>query len=163
MNRIPDLLHELEMLEKLHLEIGILSDGDTDLTMIASVHEFGVDIGVTEKMRAFLHSIGIHLKPETTVIKIPERSFMRGGFDNKLHDIDKTIQHLLGQVFDGKLDAVTFYESIGGQVVSYLQEYLTALSSPPNHPVTVERKGSSQPLIDTGRLRDGITFKVVGK
>lgn len=33
---------------------------------------------------------------------------------------------------------------------------------PPLKPETVKRKGSSRPLIDTGRLRDSITHKVEG-
>lgn len=35
-------------------------------------------------------------------------------------------------------------------------------SWPPLRPETIKRKGSSRPLIDTGRLRDSITHKVEG-
>lgn len=48
------------------------SDGKP-LVNIAAVHEFGAEINVTDKMRGYLHSIGLHLKPTTTVIKIPAR------------------------------------------------------------------------------------------
>ena len=161
MNKIPELVQNLQELGQHHLEIGILSEGDTELTMIASVHEFGVQIQVTPAMRAFLHHIGIHLKKETETINIPERSFVRSGWDAKLPDIEQKITMLLDAVLMGEIDAMTFYNSIGGQVVVYLQEYLTALSSPPNHPATVEQKGSSNPLVDTGRLKDASTWRVV--
>ncbi len=43
---------------------------------IAAVHEFGCTIGVTPKMRAYLHYHGIHLKKSTTHIHIPARPFL---------------------------------------------------------------------------------------
>lgn len=52
---------------------------DSDLTNaeLGAVHEFGVTINVTEKMRNYLHSQGIHLKKDTTTVVIPTRSFLR--------------------------------------------------------------------------------------
>ena len=44
---------------------------------IAAVHEFGCTIGVTPKMRAYLHHQGIHLKASTQYIHIPARPFLR--------------------------------------------------------------------------------------
>ena len=41
-----------------------------------------------------------------------------------------------------------------------IQGEITALSSPPNSPVTIARKGSSKPLIDTGAMRAAVTWKV---
>jgi phage gpG-like protein len=42
----------------------------------APPHEFGARIKVTRRMRAYLHFIGIHLKPSTTHITIPKRAFL---------------------------------------------------------------------------------------
>ena len=44
---------------------------------IAAVHEFGCTIGVTPKMRAYLHHLGLHLKASTQYINIPPRPFLR--------------------------------------------------------------------------------------
>lgn len=44
---------------------------------LGAIHEFGATINVTEKMRAYLHHIGIHLKKDTTTVVIPTRSFLR--------------------------------------------------------------------------------------
>lgn len=41
------------------------------------VHEFGTIIQVTAKMRAFLHTKGIHLPASKEVVRIPERPFAR--------------------------------------------------------------------------------------
>ena len=71
--------------QKYSIRVGIIGNKayekhpHTDLTMaeLGAIHEFGATINVTEKMRAYLHYIGVHLKPETTSIVIPTRSFLR--------------------------------------------------------------------------------------
>ncbi|NMB25460.1 MAG: hypothetical protein GX986_08015 [Firmicutes bacterium] len=68
---------------------------------------------------------------------------------------------MLRQVLLLQLPVQTFFETIGDYIVGQLKEYVTQVSSPPNHPFTVAAKGSSQPLIDTGRMRDAITHRVV--
>ena len=42
----------------------------------APVHQYGADIKVTPKMRAYLHSQGIHLRKSTNEIHIPARPFL---------------------------------------------------------------------------------------
>lgn len=44
-----------------------------------------------------------------------------------------------------------------------VQQYMTDLKDPPNSAVTIERKGSSNPLIDTGALRASVTWKISSK
>ena len=48
---------------------------------LAGIHEYGCKIKVTDKMRAYLHSQGLHLKDSTEYITIPERAFLRNGYD----------------------------------------------------------------------------------
>jgi phage gpG-like protein len=59
--------------------------------LIASVHEFGCKIRVTEKMRKFLHAQGLHLRKDTEYITIPQRSFLRLGFDKNKEEIEQLI------------------------------------------------------------------------
>ena len=47
------------------------------LNQLHRIHEEGALIRVTEKMRAFLHFIGLHLKASTTIIRIPPRPAFR--------------------------------------------------------------------------------------
>jgi phage gpG-like protein len=71
--------------QKYSIKVGIIGDKayqkheDSDLTNaeLGAVHEFGCTINVTEKMRAYLHHIGIHLRKDTTSVVIPTRSFLR--------------------------------------------------------------------------------------
>jgi len=161
--KVPEFLEMLDELFNTHLEIGVFGEDDSEMVMIASVHEFGVKIKVTDKMRAYLHSIGIHLKPSTKTIKIPERSFIRAGYDKEKENIIRESEKLLEKVMKLELPVKVFFETLGELIVGMIQKYLTDLSSPPLHPATIASKGSSNPLIDTGRLRESITYKVVRK
>ncbi len=52
-------------------------------------------------------------------------------------------------------------EQVGVVAVGKAQLYMTQLKTPPNAASTIKRKGSSNPLIDTGALRQSVSFKVV--
>ena len=161
-NRIPKLINDLEYLANHKIEIGILSgEATSEVLMIAAVHEFGTRISVTDAMRGYLGAIGIHLRAETTEINIPERSYIRSGFDEQVDGIQKTSETLLDGVLQGRTTGRAMLEALGGVIVSKMQQYLIDLSEPSNHPVTVEQKGSSNPLVDTGQLQSSITWKVV--
>lgn len=62
---------------------------------LAHIHEFGTVINVTDRMRRFLHAVGLHIKDSTTKIIIPERSFLRTGWDEIEPDIvPSVIEHV---------------------------------------------------------------------
>lgn len=50
---------------------------------------------------------------------------------------------------------------IGSIAVGKVQQYMTELQDPPNAPSTVKKKGSSNPLIDTGALRQSVTYSII--
>lgn len=160
-NNIPKYLDMMNGLLANQIHIGIFGADDSQILMIASVNEFGCSITVTPKMRAYLHSQGMHLKASTTEIKIPERSFVRSGFDDREKDIQSRAIKLLKKVLRMELDIDTFFSLIGQRIVDELQQYMTSIDKPANHPYTTEHKESSNPLVDSGRMRDSITYKVV--
>jgi|LSQX01.3.fsa_nt_gb hypothetical protein len=160
-NNIPKLLEVLDALWSHQIQIGIFGSDGSTILMIASVQEFGCKITVTPKMRAYLHSQGLHLKASTKQINIPERSFIRSGFDEQKVRYEKQAAKLLDKVLHLAIPVDTFFSVLGEYIAGQLQTYLTDISTPPNHPFTIARKGSSNPLIDTGRLRQAITHKVV--
>ncbi|NGP45972.1 hypothetical protein G4V62_13820 [Bacillaceae bacterium SIJ1] len=158
-NKIPDLMKNLSGMKKRQLEVGVLEDGEQ--AMIAHVNEYGVDIDVTDEMRGYLSAMGLHLRKDTTVIRIPERSFLRSGWDENEDDISKKIEDLLPEVLDLDIDPETFIDMIGLEVVGRLKDRLIEVSDPPNHPFTEEQKGSSNPLVGReGSLLDSITHRV---
>ncbi len=129
---------------------------------LAGIHEYGCTIPVTPKMRAFLHHQGLHLKESTTVIKIPERSFLRTGHDENVDRIIKQTERAIGQVLAGKMSVDDMLDLYGEQMATAIKKYMRDLKSPANHSFTVDQKGSSNPLVDTGQLIESITWRKTG-
>lgn len=160
-NNIPKHKKMLEELFSYKIQIGIFGESGSDILVIANVNEFGCQVKVTNKMRNYLRVMGLPLKNETEYINIPERSFIRSGFDEKQKDIESRAVLLLKKVLLMELDVQTYYDLLGDYISGQLKDYMTDLDSPPNHPFTIERKGSSNPLIHESHLRQSITHKVV--
>ena len=160
-NRIPDLVRELQYLASHQVEIGIFADASRDgavpMLVIAAVNEFGAKI---PKRQARFEDLDDE-NPEKWII-IPERSYLRAWFDENVDVLQATMERLIGQVVEGKISGRAALETIGGYVVTHVQAYMVDLKTPPNAPSTIARKGSSNPLIDTGQLKDAITWRVVG-
>ena len=119
----------------------------------------GCDIPVTPKMRAFLHSQGLHIKDSTTHIKIPERSFLRAGHDENADRVMKQTERAISLVLDGKMSVDDMLDLCGQQFATAIKTYMRDLRDPANHPYTIDQKGSSNPLIDTGGLLESIIWR----
>lgn len=94
---------------------------------------------------------------------IPERSFIRDGFDKIKSQIIELIESGLPKVITGKLDPNKFYDLVGEGCVSLILKYFDTATFKANAPSTIKQKGSSRPLVDTGHMRQAITYKVVSK
>lgn len=110
-------------------------------------------------MRRFLAANGLYLNKKTTHIHIPERSFLRTGFDENVDDVKKKAALLMAQVLDGNMSARGFFTAVGLDLSSKIKDHARDLSSPANHPFTIERKGSSNPLVKSGDMIGGITWR----
>ncbi len=158
-NKLPEISKTLTALSGRSVEVGALNGENK---WLAGIHEYGCNITVTPKMRAFLHRQGLHLSPNTTVIKIPERSFIRTGHDANSDRIMQQTERALGQVIAGKMSIDDMLDLYGEQMSTAIKTFMRDLKTPPNHPYTVEQKGSSNPLVDTGQLIESITWKKGG-
>ena len=160
-SELDEIIKNLEELERYYVVIGITAKNDSKLIMIANVHEYGCDIPVTDKMRGFFaYNFDAHLKKDTKVIKIPERSFIRSGFD-KCHQKFADYEDILMSVVDGDISAKTFYEIIGQGGADMIRDFLiNEVKSPANSGLTIKNKGSSNPLVDTGRLANAIDYEI---
>lgn len=157
MNDLPKITKRLETLNSKTVEVGCIKG---DHAWLAGIHEYGLDIEVTPKMRAFLHSQGLHLSPNTTHIKIPERSFLRTGHDTHIDEVMNKADKLVGLVVSGQMSEDQLLDFIGLTLATKIKTYARDLSNPPNHPYTIEQKGSSNPLVATGNMIEGISFEV---
>jgi hypothetical protein len=152
------------------VDIGILTkDGNEKvsneftLARLAAVQEYGVVINVTKKMRKYLSWKGLPLKNSTTTITIPSRPFMRQTFDEQVSELGVFIDKMELGVIEGKFDRNLALEIIGDFHKSEIQKNMTTKGKfKANHPFTIKQKGSSNELIDTGRLVNSMDIKVNG-
>ena len=157
-NNIPRILKEMDNLGKRKIRVGIMGG---DMAMIGAVHEFGARIPVTDKMRKWFAAQGYPLKATTTHIVIPERSFIRAGFDeSEKAFLEEAKKHLL-EAFRKGVSTDTVLDALGLQLQGMMQLYLRDVSEPPLSRMTVEMTGRSNPLVHTGHLLRAIVYEVV--
>lgn len=96
----------------------------------------------------------------TPSVKIPERSFLRKGHDENADRIIRQTERALGQVVAGHMSIDDVLDLYGQQMSRAISTYMRDLKSPPNSPITIENKGSSNPLADTGQLIESIDWRV---
>jgi hypothetical protein len=159
-NNIDKVMRNLKQLGGKQIKVGLFGSDDSELVMIGAVHEYGAEIPVTPKMRAWFAANGYPLKKETTVIRIPERSWLRSGYDENIDKIAKKIEEMVPDVIEGNVNPKLFMDAIGMEFAGLIQKKMRDLKNPPNSQMTIERKGSDNPLIDTGRLVGAIRHEV---
>lgn len=152
------MIKQARELNKSTVEVGYLKKDE--MAMIAGVQEFGARIRVTDKMRNYLAATGLPLKASTTHITIPERSFIRTGATESKEEVLRIANQQIVDVLTGSIKTHKFVEKLGETVKESIQKTAEELRNPSLHPYTVEMKGSSKPLIDTGKLLEAIEVKV---
>jgi len=90
--------------------------------------------------------------------RVPARAPLAVSFDRSEAALSQVIEGVAGRVIDGELTAEQALDQIGSLHASQIQNTIAEGLDPPNSTMTVEMKGSSTPLIDTGRLRQSVTW-----
>ncbi len=139
------IMEEVRKMEGAYVKVGVLSDagtydegGKANLVDIATWNEYGTSKG------------------------IPARPFMGQTFDKNQQQTHEALGNEYGLILDGKANANGALKTVGVWYKGEIQKTFTEGEFEPNAPSTIAKKGSSQPLIDTGRLRSSINFEVVG-
>lgn len=83
------------------------------------VHEYGMDIAITKKMRNFLNSQGWHIKADKTFIHIPKRPIL-GPLISKLREKAKEIILNIGHHNKGKIQ-YTFPQKVDWRMTDYAE------------------------------------------
>lgn len=155
----PKMEASLKGLNGKKVNVGVLGGGEQ--AWLAGIHEYGCNIPVTEKMRKYLHSQGLHLKPSTKTIHIPERSFLRTGHDTHIDEILDKFDEILPDLLDGNMDSDKLCELIGQMLRDRIVDYATKLSEPAKHPFTLQQNGGkANPLVNSGSMIGAIDFEV---
>lgn len=121
-----------------------------------------VEIGVHEGER---NSEGLNIAEyaamnEYGTSKIPERSFMRSTFDEKLQKIKRDMDAQAALVSSGKSTVHRALSIVGMRHQEDIQQKIRSGVDPENAPSTIARKGSSKTLIDTGAMVQSIRYVV---
>lgn len=129
-------------------------DSFTTVGFLADNTKDGRDDGPTNLEVAVFNEFGTR--------DMPARPFMRTTFDTN----EKAYEGLAGKMVDkvvrGELTVKQVLGLIGAKVSADIKNAITQGPGipPPNSPVTVLKKGSSRPLIDSGQMADAITWQV---
>jgi phage gpG-like protein len=111
--------------------------------------------GLDNVALAVIHEFGVPQK------RIPSRPFLRSTFDAKRDDWRRLLERMAPQVLRGKLSVEQALGLLGQRASADVKRRITTGSNfVPNAPITIARKGSSRPLIDTGRLMNSISYVV---
>jgi len=125
-------------------------------------------VGITEKAG----SVGAKGSEGLTVADIatfnefgtdrtPERSFLRGWFDENEAKSKVMASRMMQSVVAGKRTTRQALEVLGLAFVGGIQQRISKRIDPENAASTIAKKGSDVPLIDTGQLRSAITYVVI--
>lgn len=120
----------------------------SDKTVLVGIHE---DAGSTDDGDLTMAQLGAVLHFGTQ--KIPPRPWLDVGVKSGTQDYLEVIQNHSDDI-DNAL------EIVGQIAVGKVQQYMTDLQSPANALSTIAKKGSSNPLIDTGALRQSVTYSI---
>lgn len=113
-------------------------EGGINMAGLAAVHEFGAP------------SKGI-----------PERSFLRSAIIESQGQIsDLVAQGIRSYLNQGKQVDLMFYDRIGLFASNLVKDKIAKGPFKPLKDATIKRKGSSLPLVDTGALRQSISWEV---
>lgn len=89
---------------------------------------------------------------------IPERPFMRNAMRNNAAKYKAGLLKAAKGIILGETAMPAVLNKLGALAQGDIQSEITSLRSPPNSPVTIAIKGSSNPLIDTGEMRQAVTW-----
>ena len=172
-----DLKRILEALKKLsedELLVGVSADTagsgrgeDINNAELAYIHTNGVRAAgmkaetdkAVEEGTPYPLALQAYIKEHgSPAYRVPPRPFLEPGIEKHLNLVESGMKAALLDVLDGG-DGRAQRERLGATMAAKVQAYFQEDNGwPPNAPSTIKKKGSAQPLVDTGALRQSITY-----
>lgn len=116
------------------------------VALIARTLNFGREPGVTAEGRRYG--------------RIPARPFMTFAAEIWEKEFPKILKRYIPEVLSGRMTADGLFTVIGERARNAVQKAIREGKYAPLSPKTIAAKGSSVPLIDTGRMVDSVTFEI---
>ena len=146
LKRTQKLVDDLSDLKKMAVNVGI-----TKNAMTKAIYDSGEDVVTVGAS----HEFGTH--------DIPKRSFLRNSFTVKKDKMNKQVEKQYNNIFKG-YTVKKALSLVGVEGVNIVQEAFTTGGYGTWEPLsqeTIDKKGSSQILFNSGTLRNSINFEVV--
>ena len=91
---------------------------------------------------------------------VPERPFFRNAINETA--TDQAFKELLVKVTDAKSMTISRpgLDLVGKYIKGKLQRSIVDLRQPPNAPITIKRKGSKNPLVNVGTMKNAVAFAI---
>lgn len=99
---------------------------------------------------------------ELGTVNMPSRPFLRKSVDENIDKINSFLQSKKDDLVSG-VSVEQVLKEIGIFQKDLIQEKITEGSFAPNAEFTIRKKGSSKPLIDTGRMRQSVNYEIKKK
>lgn len=133
---------ELAELKELEVRVGFQrgkaqEEDGTDICDVAAFNELGTD-------------------------HIPARPFIRQSVDDNESKINSFLKEEVKDFAQGK-SAEQILKEIGIFQKDLMQDKITSGSFAPNAESTIKKKGSSKPLVDTGRMQQSVNYVIQKK
>ncbi len=143
---LRDAINRVEIIDKYRFSVGVHrstgqhGDSDKSVAFIATCNEFGLGV--------------------------PERSFMRSTLFENERKYKNRLAKVIKRAVEGESGRQWSPDMLMGLLAQSVQDdikrKITEIQDPPNAQETINRKGSSNPLIDTGQMRDSIRWEYTG-
>lgn len=151
---MEDIVSELKKLNQMSVVVGVMGSEESEIQIIAGTHEFGATINrINEKTG------------ETSIIEIPERSYIRATLDKKsVQDgIFKIVKLGVDGIVARTLSAIQVANQVGLYVVGEIKNRIVS-SDPEFAPLSEsysKRKKGPGILRESLKLFNAISYKVV--
>lgn len=89
----------------------------------------------------------------------PARSFLRRNFDERQVEYGRLFDTLGRKVLGGELSATLVLNTLGHRMVADVKNLIVKIQDPPNAPYTIAQKGSANPLIDSGDMKNAVDYR----
>lgn len=149
------VLERVDGLGKRAVKVGIVGDKAKELV------DDGAGEPITMAQLAGVHEFGAVIRTRFATILIPERSFIRATVAQNERPYTVLCAKLVKRVLAGKLSEDQALGQLGLRMAGDMQRRISEGIDPANADSTIAAKGSSTPLVDSGRLRASITSVVV--
>lgn len=144
---------DMRKLDNSYTKVGFPAESDVGSATKKGSHKPAGDISEIAEI-AIKNEFGVK---EGGRWKIPPRPFFRNAIDTNRTAFNKFRERQYENTLAGMIDVDEAIGNIGEWLSAKVKQSIRRLKTPPNAPLTIALKGSSNPLIDTGQMLQSVT------